>query len=160
MDLAFLVLRYREDGQLSLPMPISCCVTSKSQIQSIVTCSGFLEPGQYAILPLSFSHWDLTSITKTRTTSLGGHCARLSVSEPQPHPGSKPYVVALYSGKEIQYRSHTITRPGFLAESIFLLAAMSHARNTVSPTLHSCYCSVLMFYLFSHSPTCHWWRCT
>ena len=126
VDLAVLVLRYSYDGRCvsSIPIPTSCALASGSQIQSIVNCSGFLEPGQYAILPLAFNHWDLSSIakpiTRGQTTRSGGV------------KGSKPYVVALYSAKAIQYQSNVTTRPGFLAESIFLLASKAHAKSKVS----------------------------
>lgn len=118
VDLAVLVLRYHVEDGSSLPLPVSCDLASGSQIQSIIGCSGFLEPGCYAVLPLSFNHWDL-STNRTRSSSA-------VVAD------SKPYVVALHTSKMVQYRKHAITRPGYLAESIFLLAGRARAKSTVS----------------------------
>ena len=117
MDLAVLVLRYDDSADV---LPASCELASGSQIQSIVTCSGFLEPGRYAILPLAFNHWDLS-------------CSKvLSPLPAELSTGSKPYVVALHSSKKVQYQNGALTRPGFLAESIFLLASRARAKSTVS----------------------------
>lgn len=129
VDLAILVLRYYDEDGQSLPLPVACEMASASQIQSIVTCSGFLGPGCYAILPLAFNHWGLSG---NRPRSL----SRATADGGQLH--SKPYTVALHSSKKLQYQK-AWTRPGFLAESIFLLAGRARAKSTVShcyPTLH------------------------
>lgn len=124
VDLAVLVLRYEnliESGERSLPLPFSCEIASGSQIQSIITCSGFLEPGNYAVLPLAFNHWDVTS------------GPGVAVRGREAHPAcSKPYWVALHSSKQVHYQKEAKTRPGFLAESIFLLSTMARAKSTVS----------------------------
>lgn len=131
VDLAVLVLRYHIEAEAisnssSLPLPVSCELASSSQIQSIITCSGFLEPGCYAILPLAFNHWDL-STGNARSQS------RLSAGRgPTAGAHSRPYVVALHSSKKVNYQQAAITRPGFLAESIFLLAGRARAKSAVS----------------------------
>ena len=124
VDLAILVVRCCVRDGSSLPLPLSCELASGSQIQSIVTCSSFLEAGCYAILPLAFNHWDL----------LSSKAILHSPSSSAPHKlvGSKPYVLALHSSKKLQYQDHTVTRPGFLPESIFLLADRARARSMVS----------------------------
>ena len=122
VDLAVIVVHYDVKDGSSLLLPTSCVLASGSQIQSIVTCSAFLEPGCYAILPLAFNHWDL--FTRVRSSSVS--------SEESVVTGSKPYVVALHSSKKVQYQDRAMTRPGFLAESIFLLAHKAHAKSTVS----------------------------
>ncbi len=119
VDLAILVLRYKVAEGSSL-FPVSCELASGSQIQSIVTCSSFLATGCYVILPLAFNHWDLT-FRKARSSSSGNSTE-----------DSKPYVVALHSSKKVQYQENAQTRPGFLAESIFLLASRARAKSTVS----------------------------
>lgn len=43
-----------------------------------------------------------------------------------------PYVVALHTGREVYYREHVSTRPGFLAESLFLLMNTNGKRSSVS----------------------------
>lgn len=121
-DLAVLVVRYFADDGVSLPLPVSCDLASGSQIQSIVTCSGFLEPGSYAILPLAFNHWDLSSRPRLPSATLQHHTPA----------NYKPYVVALHSSKKIQYQKDALTRPGYLAESIFLLSGRARAKSTVS----------------------------
>lgn len=135
VDLAVLVLRYEgphshAEADSSLPLPLTCELASGSQIQSIVTCSGFLEPGNYAILPLAFNHWDLSCTPSPSLPKpwLGGESAT---------PSSKPYWVALHSSKQVHYQKEARTRPGFLAESIFLLSSRARAKSTVSV----CVCS-------------------
>lgn len=131
VDLAILVLRYAVEDGPSLLLPISCELASGSQIQSIVTCSSFLEAGHYAILPLAFNHWDLS-------------CGKVLPGSDHA-TGSKPYVVALHSSKKVQYQDGALTRPGFLAESIFLLANRARAKSAVSV------CSV-PYRLLAHPP--------
>lgn len=133
VDLAVLVVQYHWDQEggggggggygLSLPLPVSVSLASGSQIQSIVTCSGFLEPGRYAILPLAFSHLQQSSSSTPST------------SQPETADLSRPYVVALYSGREVLYQEHALTRPGFMTESIFLLTDNTHVKSTVSNTI-------------------------
>ena len=140
VDLAVLVLHYRShmDAGSSLPLPLSCSLASGSQIQSIVTCSGFLEPGNYAILPLAFNHWDL-NCTPASPRLCGGSQTLTA--------GCKPYWVALHSSKQVQYQKEAKTRPGFLAESIFLLSSRARATSSVSVhvCLHACHVSMPVY---------------
>ena len=128
VDLAVLVMRYdgheKERGGAighapSLAFPTCVSLASGSHMQSIVTCSGFLEPGYYAILPLSFGLWHHSPTTTPTQLDEGGM--------------SLPYVVALYSGREVWYQKQALTRPGFMAESIFLLTD-GCTKSTVSMT--------------------------
>ena len=115
------------------PLPISCALESGSHIQSIVTTNGILAPGRYVILPLAFNHY------RNTVKSGDGHSARQDVQEKEregvrvhqnqdpPHErqfskqDSVPYVVAVFSAQELAYENVT-TRPGFLPESLVLLA--------------------------------------
>ena len=107
VDLAILVLRYKvEQGRAS---PVSCILVGGSEVETTVTCSGFLEAGSYAVLPLAFNHWDLAA--KKPSVMADGTAT----------PDSKPCVVALHSSKEIQCHENVETGPGFLVDSIFLL---------------------------------------
>lgn len=125
VDLAILVLGYDVEAEdTSLPLPVSCELASGSLIQSIVTCSGFLKRGCYAILPLAFNHWDL-SAGKARSLSM------LS-AEAAGGAHSRPCVLSLHSSKKVNYQQAAMTRPGFLAESIFLLAGRTQTKFTVS----------------------------
>lgn len=132
IDLAALVLKFPSSTsyQSSIPLPESCAIASGSQIQSIVTVSGFLEPGKYAILPLAFNHW----LHHSQDSSLKSHTTGLKKrsSDSNSDANSVPYVVALHTGREVTYHEHVATRPGFLAESLFLLAKTSGRRSNVS----------------------------
>ena len=137
-DLAALVLKYpsspsKED---SIPLPESCAIASGSQIQSIVTTSGFLDPGKYAILPLAFNHWLHHSHHQDRPPagkeSGDAHTRKRVASDNDCGTKSVPYVVALHTGREVYYREHISTRPGFLAESLFLLMQTNGKRSSVS----------------------------
>lgn len=122
VDLAVLVLQYEsqvgEDS--SLPLPLTCELASGCQLQSMISCSGFLEPGNYAILPLAFNHWVLNSIPKLRA------------EDEAIAAGSKPCWVALHSSKQVHCQNKAKTGPGFLAESIFLLESRAQTRRYVS----------------------------
>lgn len=140
-DLAALVLKCpspsssKED---SIPLPESCAIASGSQIQSIVTTSGFLDPGRYAILPLAFNHWLHHSHQEDKRSppadaeSSDTHTRKRIASENDCGTKSVPYVVALHTGREVYYREHVSTRPGFLAESLFLLMKTNGKRSSVS----------------------------
>lgn len=133
-DLAALVLKYpsspsKED---SIPLPESCAIASGSQIQSIITTSGFLDPGKYAILPLAFNHWLHHSHQDRPQHSSDARTRKRIASENDCSTQSVPYVVALHTGREVYYREHVSTRPGFLAESLFLLMKANGKRSSVS----------------------------
>jgi hypothetical protein len=145
-DLAALVLKYPSSPsktEASIPLPESCAIASGSQIQSIVTTSGFLDPGRYAILPLAFNHWlhhshqeDKLPPSPTEQCSTSScsdaHSRKRIASENDCGTKSVPYVVALHTGREVYYRDHVSTRPGFLAESLFLLMNTNGKRSSVS----------------------------
>ena len=128
-DLAALVLKYpfSPSHEETIPLPESCVIVSSSQIQSTVTTSGFLDPGKYAILPLAFNHWLHHSQETKRNTKSKGR-----TSEDVNEAKSVPYVVALHTGREVFYREHVTTRPGFLTESLFLLMKIKGKRSNVS----------------------------
>lgn len=134
VDLAVLVLRYPAADDVvatknSIPLPVSCAIASGSHIQNIITCSGFLDAGKYAILPLSFCNWRPHSV---KFTSPGSNRSRRSTKTSQLDEGSTPYTVALFSARELYYDEHVLTRPGFLAESLFLLAEKHGTKSEVS----------------------------
>ena len=123
VDMAVLVLRYPSTHQLGHDshsfLPIACTLESGSQIQSIVTTNGFLAPGSYVILPLAFNHYQhLLGTSRGREREreeIGGR------EEMEDGTSAIPYVVAVFSARELAYES-VVTRPGFLSESLFLLA--------------------------------------
>ena len=128
MDLAALVLRYPATDDTpsnSIPLPVSCSLVVGSQIQSIVSSSGFLEPGRYAILPLAFNHWPPPPKDLTRTR-MRSRAASLNEGD------SLSCVVSLFSARMVTYHEDRLTRPGFLAESLFLLAGTVRAKSSVS----------------------------
>lgn len=142
-DLAALVLKYPSSASKedSIPLPESCAIASGSQIQSIVTTSGFLDPGKYAILPLAFNHWLHHSHQEDRPPAATGQGARTRkrmASESDCGTKSVPYVVALHTGREVYYKDHVSTRPGFLAESLFLLMKTNGKRSSVSVSTLEC----------------------
>lgn len=133
IDLAALVLKYPSSSSFegSIPIPDSCSMVSGSQIQSTVTTSGFLDPGKYAILPLAFNHWLHHLPTSTRrcpTGSAGKGSSEIDEGDSR----SVPYVVALHTGREVVYHKNVTTRPGFLAESLFLLMKTKGKKSSVS----------------------------
>jgi len=148
VDLAVLVLRYPAADDVvatknSIPLPVSCAIASGSHIQNIITCSGFLDAGKYAILPLSFCNWRPHSV---KFTSPGSNRSRRSTKTSKLDEGSTPYTVALFSARELYYDEHVLTRPGFLAESLFLLAEKHGTKSEPFPKMllyevylkHSC----------------------
>lgn len=128
-DLAVLVLKYPSapSHEETIPFPESCAIISSSQIQSIVTTSGLLDPGKYAILPLAFNHWlHHSQDTKQNTES------KRRPSENVGEAKSFPYVVALHTGRLVACHEHVTTRPGFLTESLFLLMKTKGKKTSVS----------------------------
>lgn len=117
MDLAVLVLCYKVERGSSTASPMSCMLVGGSEMETIVTCSGFLEAGSYVVLPLAFNHWNLA--VKQPPV----------VAEGTTTPDSRPCTIAIHSSKEIQCQENIETGPGFLADSIFLLPGN---KNTVS----------------------------
>ena len=120
VDMALLVLRYSNTAGPSSPslLPIACSLESGSHIQSIVTTNGFLGPGRYIILPLAFNHYQHTS-GKMKASSNEGERGREGGARRE--EGAVPYVLAVFSARELVYENVT-TGPGFLPESLMLLA--------------------------------------
>ena len=127
--MAVLVLCYsnttgHSSSPYSSPVPISCTLESGSHIQSIVTTNGFLESGRYLILPLAFNHYShVISYKACEQDEETEDGQRGQFASPQ-HPsddGAVPYVVAVFSAQELVYENVT-TRPGFLSDSLVLLA--------------------------------------
>ena len=131
--MAVLVLCYSEETPHSL-LPTSCSLESGSHIQSIVTTSGFLSPGRYLILPLSFNHY------RHATKKLGATHPTVSVEGDQREENGNgngvPYVMAVFSAQELAYENVS-TRPGFLPESLMLLAEKTGKVTEVLYTVHS-----------------------
>lgn len=75
-------------------------------------------------MPLAFNHWVYRS--EAPPTRKDARSERVGVADGD----GVPYVVALHTGREVFYREHVTTRPGFLAESLFLLAKMKNAKKT------------------------------
>ncbi|XP_019854429.1 PREDICTED: calpain-15-like [Amphimedon queenslandica] len=106
VDILLLLVRYDDRGgsldklEGSLPFPSECITTSKHNMTSVVTCSAILNPGRYSVIPLSFKNWHAT----------------LS------HESPVPYVIGLFSAKVIEWVERAPTKPGYLSESLFLLA--------------------------------------
>ena len=126
VDLAVLVLHYpnthAHDPHQPSPLPIACSLESGSYIQSIVTTDGFLHPGRYVILPLAFNHYRHPTGKRGHQHVNGVKERRTMCSdEHESEEGAIPYVVAVFSAQELVYESVT-TRPGFLPESLMLLA--------------------------------------
>jgi calpain-15 len=114
VDLCLLVVRYEGEGDSleqsnSLSLPVECVLHSKSQITSQINCSSLLNPGRYAVMPLSFRNLYKNGQGLLDTAaSHDGHVI--------------PYVLALFAAKVVEWQEQVSTKPGFLAESLFLLA--------------------------------------
>lgn len=68
-------------------------------------------------------------MTRPRTASAGTAAVGASRAVVS---GAKQYMLALHTGKEVHFQKHVLTRTGFLAESMFLLATRARAQSTVS----------------------------
>ena len=79
------------------------------------------------ILPLAFNHYRHTSgkgdgsVAQEGERSDSVHHSERRESDIKSEEGSVPYVVAVFSAQELAYENVT-TRPGFLPESLMLLA--------------------------------------
>lgn len=117
VDMAMLVLRYPSTYQLGRDshtcLPIACSLEGSCHVLPIASTSGFLAPGTYVILPLAFNHYQHHQRTDKRREKTSG--------QEESEDGAIPYVAAVFSAQEVVYENIT-TGPGFLAESLFLLA--------------------------------------
>ena len=123
-----LVMRYKtaiNDMMLdNIPLPVSCAVYSDSNIKPSVSLSAVLDPGFYAIIPLSFNILSEFCIT---TTKVAGAAAT-------PIHTGIPYSLALFSSKPVVTDMGN-TQIGFLSHSLFLLAEKSGHRTVVCYTM-------------------------
>lgn len=113
VNIAVLVLHCPRTDQLGLdsrsfPFPTACTLESGCCINPLVTTSGVLAPGTYVILPLAFSHYQHPPGTEKRR-------------EKETESSAVPYVVSVFSEQKLAF-TNVITSPGFLPESLFLLA--------------------------------------
>jgi len=114
VDIVILVMRYKapEDNMLleCIPLPVSCVAHSDCSIKSCVSVSAVLDPGYYAIVPMSYN-------------ILSDFCAPQSAAAAAalPTEGGIPYSLAIFSSKVVVTEMGQ-TQEGFLAQSLFLLA--------------------------------------
>ena len=73
---------------------------------------------RYAIIPMSYRNWHQFEV--------------------QSHDGHVPYVLALFSAKVLEWQEQVPTKPGFMAESLFLLAKKEGVEKKV---IYREYCS-------------------
>ena len=69
-------------------------------------------------------------------TSSGSDPKRKRAKTSRVDEESIPYTVALFSARELYYENHVLTRPGFLAESLYLLAEKIGTKSKVSCRKH------------------------
>ena len=153
--MAVLILRYSASPSL---LPVACSLESGSHIQSIVTTNGFLCPGRYLILPLAFNHY-------RHYTGKSGSLPERSAGKEEVEEGREvggrgsreegavPYVLAMFSAQELVYESVS-TRPGFLPESLMLLAEKSGKVTQVYIYIHCV--SRLSYFVFASSFSNSW----
>lgn len=117
VDITIMVMRYQapiDDMMLdNIPLPISCAVYSDSNIKSSVSLSVVLDPGFYAIVPLSFN--TLSEFCIATTQSQAATPAATSTHT------NIPYSLALFSSKPV-VTDMGRTQVGFLSHSLFLMA--------------------------------------
>lgn len=115
VDIAVLVVRYQsvaDDMMLdNIPLPVSCTLHSDCNIKPSVSLSAVLDPGFYAIIPLSFNILSEFCVAPTARAEVAGAVAM---------PGI-PYSLALFSSKPV-VTDMGQTQVGFLSHSLFLMA--------------------------------------
>ena len=118
LDIVVIVMRYEApvDNMMldNIPLPTSCAVYSDCNIKPSVSLSAVLDPGFYAIVPLSFNI--LSDFCMATVQSKAGAAAAVT-----PIHSSIPYSLALFSSKPIVTDTGS-TRVGFLSHSLFLMA--------------------------------------
>ena len=129
-----LVVRYQAppDDMLleNIPQPISCTVYSDSNIKPSVSLSAVLDPGFYAIIPLSFNILSEFCVATTdQSKGATGAVATAGV----------PYSLALFSSKPV-VTDMGQTEVGFLSQTLFLMAEKFGNKTTVCGGL-LCYVS-------------------
>lgn len=128
LDIAVLVVRYQAppDDMLleNIPQPISCTVCSDSNIKPSASLSAVLDPGFYAIIPLSFNI--LSEFCVATTGQSKGAAAAGAVATAT----GVPYSLALFSSKPV-VTDMGQTEVGFLSQTLFLLAEKFGNKTTV-----------------------------
>ena len=135
VNMAVLVLRYPSTHQLGhdshTTLPIACTLESTFHFRPIVTTSGLLAPGSYVILPLAFNHYHhLVGTDKGREKEREKTSVQMERED-----GAVSYVVAVFSAQALAYNS-ILTGPGFLSESLFLLAEKTGRVSKVSTAVY------------------------
>lgn len=133
MDIAVLVVRYQApaDNMMldNIPLPVSCAVYSDTNIKPSVSLSAVLDPGFYAIIPLSFNILSEFCVATNAHSKVAGATAT---------PGI-PYSLALFSSKPV-VTDMGKTQVGFLSHSLFLLAEKFGNKTMVCGGLSGNHC--------------------
>ena len=108
----------------NIPLPVSCAVYSDSNIKPSVSLSAVLDPGFYAIIPLSFNILSEFCVATTKVAGATGTPAHTGI----------PYSLALFSSKPVVTDMGN-TQIGFLTHSLFLLAEKSGNKTMVCYTM-------------------------
>ena len=142
VDLVILVMRYKapQDNMLleCIPLPVSCVAYSNCSIKSCVSVSAVLDPGYYAIVPMSFNI--LSEFFAPHTSSAAA-----------PAWEGIPYSLAIFSSKVVVTEMGQ-TQEEFLVQSLFLLAEKNGKKTEVE-----CCCVgplVMVDSFYRHSVTC------
>ena len=147
VDITVIVMRYQtaiNDMMLdSIPLPVSCAVHSDSNIKPSVSLSVVLDPGFYAIIPLSFN---ILSEFCIATTKVAGAAATPT------HTGI-PYSLALFSSKPVVTDMGS-TQIGFLSHSLFLLAEKSGNKTVVCYTMSDITNAYIIYWCIRHLKAC------
>ena len=127
VDISVIVMRYEappDDMMLNnIPLPVSCAVYSDCNIKPSVSLSAVLDPGFYAIIPLSFNILSEFCVTATAQPK----AARTANT---PTSTGVPYSLALFSSKPVVTEMGK-TQIGFLSQSLLLLAEKCGNRTMV-----------------------------
>ena len=109
--------------------------------QASVSCSGWLEAGFYVVIPFSFLAW--------QADHEGPHTTRTRGATTEGSHRSADYVLSVFSSRDL-ILDKVHLRPGFIAQSIHLLAKKFGKRIQVRkwgvvPQLHVYACPVLVY---------------
>ena len=104
-----------------------CVSSTMLQIDVQCTCINAMKKGRitnpfnfdhfrYVILPLSFNHWHRPIVFGLESSPRQRY---------KQEENSVPCVISLSSSQDLNWEAHVPTKPGFLAEALFLLADKS-----------------------------------
>ena len=131
MDISVIVMRYEappDDMMLNnIPLPVSCAVYSDCNIKPSVSLSAVLDPGFYAIIPLSFNVLSEFYVAATAQPKAAGAAATFAST-------GVPYSLALFSSRPVVTEMGR-TQIGFLSQSLFLLAEKCGTKRMVCCTM-------------------------